>query len=61
VCVVGIDGGGLDDMLGLTVIGREPGSRRWLSWSKAWVQSDVLRMRPEIAPVLRDFAAPGIW
>jgi phage terminase large subunit-like protein len=59
VCVVGIDGGGLDDMLGLTVMGREPGSRRWLSWSKAWVQSDVLRMRPEIAPTLRDFAAAG--
>jgi phage terminase large subunit-like protein len=59
VCVVGIDGGGLDDMLGLTVIGREPGSRRWLSWSKAWVQSDVLRMRPEIAPTLKDFAAAG--
>jgi phage terminase large subunit-like protein len=59
VCVVGIDGGGLDDMLGVTVMGREPGSRRWLSWSKAWVQSDVLRMRPEIAPTLRDFAAAG--
>jgi phage terminase large subunit-like protein len=59
VCVVGIDGGGLDDLLGLTVIGREKGSRRWLSWSKAWVQSDVLKNRPEIAATLQDFDAAG--
>jgi phage terminase large subunit-like protein len=59
VCVVGIDGGGLDDLLGLTVIGRERGSRRWLSWSHAWVQSDVLKMRPEIAQTLEDFAKAG--
>lgn len=57
VCVVGIDGGGLDDLLGLTVMGREKGSRRWLSWSRAWVQSDVLDKRKEIAPTLKDFAA----
>lgn len=59
VAVVGIDGGGLDDLLGVTVMGREKGSGRWLSWSKAWVQSTVLKLRPEIAAKLADFAEAG--
>lgn len=59
VCVVGIDGGGLDDLLGVTVMGRELGSARWLSWSHAWVQSDVLAMRPEIEPKLRELELAG--
>lgn len=59
VCVVGIDGGGLDDLFGLTVMGRERGSRRWLSWSRAWVQTDVLKLRQDIAPNLKDLEAAG--
>jgi phage terminase large subunit-like protein len=59
VCVVGIDGGGLDDLLGVTVMGRERRSRRWLSWSRAWVQTDVLELRKEIAPKLLDLQAAG--
>lgn len=59
VVVVGIDGGGLDDLFGLTVIGRERGTRRWLSWSRGWVQSDVLTNRPEIAEKLRDLEEDG--
>lgn len=59
VIVAGIDGGGLDDLFGLVLMGRETGSRRWLSVGLAWVQSDVLSRRPEIAPTLRDFAADG--
>lgn len=59
VCVAGIDGGGLDDLLGLTVMGREKGSRRWLSRSWAWVQRKVLEDRPEIAPRLLEFEADG--
>ena len=40
VCTVGVDGGGLDDLLGVSVIGREKGTKRWLSWSHALI-SDI--------------------
>ena len=59
VAVVGIDGGGLDDLLGLCVIGREKKTRRWLHWSHAWAHKIVLTRRKEIAPRLRDFEAEG--
>lgn len=59
VATVGIDGGGLDDLLGLAVIGREKATRRWLLWSKAWAHPIVLKRRKEIAEQLRDFAKDG--
>lgn len=59
VAVVGIDGGGLDDLLGLAVIGRDKVTRDWLVWSRAWAHADVLDRRKEIAPTLRDFAKAG--
>lgn len=59
VAVIGIDGGGLDDLLGLAVLGRETGSRRWLSWCRAWAHSAVLDRRKKEAPRLLDFAARG--
>lgn len=59
VAVVGIDGGGLDDLLGLAVIGRERGTGRWLLWTHAWAHQIVLKRRPEIAPRLQDFAKAG--
>ncbi len=59
VAVVGIDGGGLDDLLGLAVIGRERKTRRWLLWIHAWAHKIVLERRMEIAPALLDFAADG--
>ncbi|KNE25240.1 MAG: terminase large subunit [Achromobacter sp.] len=51
----GIDGGGLDDLLGLGLVGREPGTGRWLHWGRAWAHPSVLERRKEIAPRLRDF------
>jgi phage terminase large subunit-like protein len=59
VAVVGIDGGGLDDLLGLGVVGRERDTRRWLHWAHAWAHKIVLERRKEIAPRLLDFAAAG--
>ena len=59
-CVtLGIDGGGLDDLLGLGVIGRHRETRRWHAWARAWAHPEVLERRPEIAPRLKDFAADG--
>jgi phage terminase large subunit-like protein len=59
VVTVGIDGGGLDDLLGLAVVGRERESRRWLVWCRAWAHPSVLQRRKEIAPRLLDFAKSG--
>lgn len=59
VIVAGIDGGGLDDLLGLTLIGRHKTTRQWLWWSRAWAQDDVFKRRKEIAERLRDFEKAG--
>lgn len=55
VVTIGIDGGGLDDLLGLAVLGRCKVTRDWLLWNKAWCHSDVLERRKDIAPRLLDF------
>ncbi|NGO50443.1 terminase large subunit [Allomesorhizobium camelthorni] len=54
--VVGADGGGLDDLFGANVLGRETGSKTWLSWSHAWCHEGVLKRRQTIAARLQDFA-----
>ncbi|MBZ9985680.1 terminase large subunit [Mesorhizobium sp. BH1-1-5] len=59
VAVVGADGGGLDDLFGVCVIGREKVTRRWLVWAHAFAHPKVLEVRKEIAPRLRDFEAEG--
>lgn len=59
VVTVGIDGGGLDDLLGLAVVGRCKTTRQWLAWCRAWAHPSVLQRRKEIAPRLHDFADSG--
>jgi phage terminase large subunit-like protein len=56
---VGIDGGGLDDLLGLAVLGREADTGNWLSWSRAWAHPTVLQRHKQEAPRLRDFEQAG--
>jgi phage terminase large subunit-like protein len=59
VVVVGIDGGGLDDLLGLSVLGREKDTRQWLLWSRAWAHVSVLERRKAEVSVLGDFERAG--
>ncbi|AHF68697.1 putative phage terminase, large subunit [Pseudomonas cichorii JBC1] len=56
---IGIDGGGLDDLLGFAAVGRERDSRRWLTWTHAWAHPSVLERRKAEAPRIRDFAKDG--
>jgi len=59
VIVVGIDGGGLDDLFGLAILGRDKETKDWLLWSHAWCHVGVLTRRRSIAQHLLDFEADG--
>lgn len=59
VVTFGGDGGGLDDLLGAAVMGREKGTRRWMLWCHAFAHRDVLDIRKDIAPRLLDFQKEG--
>jgi phage terminase large subunit-like protein len=58
--VVGLDGGGLDDLFGLALLGRSKADpTNWLCYSHAWCHEVVLSKRPIIASTLRDFEGRG--
>lgn len=57
--VVGIDGGGLDDLFGLCLLGRDRVTKGWLAWCHAWAHDGVLDRRKSIAARLRDFEREG--
>lgn len=59
VICAGIDGGGLDDLLGLNASGRDARTGEWLTWSKAWAHPIVLERRKSEAARFRDFEADG--
>ncbi|MER8615983.1 terminase large subunit [Mesorhizobium sp. M1409] len=56
VITIGIDGGGLDDLLGLAVLGREIGTGKLLLWTHAWAHEIVKQRRTEIASKLDELA-----
>jgi phage terminase large subunit-like protein len=58
VCI-GLDGGGLDDLLGLGLVGREKGTKRWLGWSCGLVSTIGLARRKANLEDYRKFASAG--
>jgi len=59
VLTIGIDGGGLDDLLGLDVTGRVGASREWVTWTHAWAHESVLIRRKKEAARFKDFEKDG--
>jgi len=56
---IGIDGGGLDDLLGLAAVGRDRITREWLLWTHAWAHPSVLERRKIEAARFKDFEKDG--
>lgn len=59
VIIVGLDGGGLDDLLGMAVLGREIGTGKRLLWNRAWAHTMALDRRQSEASRMQDFAKDG--
>ena len=57
--VVGIDGGGLDDLLGIAVVGREKDSKNYLAWTHALVSPEGLERRKANASYYELFQSDG--
>lgn len=56
---IGIDGGGLDDLLGFCALGRCRDTGRWLVWKHAWAHTSVLERRKSEAARFLDFERAG--
>lgn len=59
VVEIGIDGGGLDDLLGLSVLGREIETGNWLLFTRAWCNPIAIERRKSEASKYHDFAKDG--
>lgn len=59
VATVGLDGGGLDDLFGFAVLGRERETRRWLLWVHALTSPEGMERRKANAAVYQDFIRDG--
>jgi phage terminase large subunit-like protein len=56
---IGIDGGGLDDLLGFAAIGRDRVTHEWLLWTHAWAHPSVLERHKGEISRLEDFRNDG--
>lgn len=59
VITAGIDGGGLDDLLGLAFVGRERGTGKWLAWTRAWAHPIAIDRRKSEESRYQDFEQQG--
>ncbi|WP_180004046.1 MULTISPECIES: terminase large subunit [unclassified Acinetobacter] len=59
VITCGIDGGGLDDLLGFAALGRHAKSRKWWLWNHAWCNKTAVERRKENAPKYADYEKEG--
>ncbi len=59
VVTIGVDGGGLDDLLGFSAVGRDADTGEWLAVHHAWAHRSVLERRKSEASKLHDFARDG--
>jgi phage terminase large subunit-like protein len=63
VITIGIDGGGLDDLLGIAVLGREKVTKNWLLWTHAFITPEGEERRKDeaglgkIDPLMAAFVA----
>lgn len=56
---IGIDGGGMDDLLGLAVVSRHADTGRWQAWTRAYCHPIALERRKADASRMQDFARDG--
>jgi phage terminase large subunit-like protein len=59
VVAIGLDGGGLDDLLGVGVIGRERETKRWLGWAHGLISTIGLARRKANLEEYRKFQKQG--
>jgi phage terminase large subunit-like protein len=59
VVTIGVDGGGLDDLLGVGLIGREKGTKRWLAWTHALISDIGIERRKANAAYYDQFEREG--
>lgn len=59
VLSVGLDGGGLDDLLGIGVVGREKVTKNWLAWTHAYISPEGLERRKGNRQTYDDFRREG--
>jgi phage terminase large subunit-like protein len=59
VLTVGLDGGGLDDLLGVFVLGREKGTGLWLGWAHAFISPEGWERRKANRTIYEDFVKDG--